>query len=307
MGPFEKSLLNPAVTSGRNANCFFQSFMHVLTRLPDEIHAQLFSDSKYQLPLHYLVENFNATYETFLPKQFNFKEIILFAKTLHPLDREYLFGPILRGTFNALVKNKVIQTEPLGLGDDDIVLAHQTVAFANSFGAELNIYMSEQEFNKARTNGMPPEIADRISMHPIEVGEAIFVLDRLPNQPKLWQLNLVYAGIHLNYTLGTPELNQQEREQVEISQTIHGAYFASAPSDLKSSPIASASTNDVLVFRMSRLFREDTLQLTITELLSKNAGFFRTLENTFLQDHRHDTPEMQHEYDKQFGLITRSK
>ena len=38
-------------------------------------------------------------------------------------------------------------------------------------------------------------------------------------------------------------------------------------------------------------------------LLSTNLGFFRKFENKFLEEHRHDDPRLQHEYDKRFGLI----
>lgn len=299
---FEQSLLNPAITSGRNANCFFQSFMHVLTRLPDKIVLQLLQDSQYKLSMQHLIENFNQAYSKLLPKPFNLKEIIELSRTLHPLDREFIFGPVLRATYNTLVKVKLIQTEPLGLGEHDIVLAHQTVAFANCFGARLSVYMTEKELNKAQTSGMPQEVADRVSKLKVEVADAIFVCDRQVDQPSIWEVNLVFAGVHLNYTHGTSELNQHEREQVIISQSTQGACFASAPLDSNSAPLFSANI-DILAFRMVKLFRQFNSSKNLTEFLSTNTGLFRKLEDGFLEEHRHDDPKIQHEYDKRFGLI----
>ena len=43
----------------------------------------------------------------------------------------------------------------------------------------------------------------------------------------------------------------------------------------------------------------------IRRLLSTNLGFFRKLENEFLEEHRHDDPSIQREYDKRFGLVLR--
>jgi hypothetical protein len=299
---FEQSLLNPSVTSGRNANCFFQAFMHVFSRLPNKIYLELFQDSQYKLSLQYFGENFNQAYSKLLPKPFTLKEIIKFSRTLHPLDRELIFGPILRATFNTLVKAKLIQTEALGLGENDIVLAHQTLAFANCFGARLTIYMSEEEFNKAQASGMPAEVVDRVSKFKVADG-AVFICDRPVDQPSLWEVNLVYGGVHLNYTHGTPERNQHERKQVIMSQSAQDACFASAPVDSSSAPLFSAKTEDILAFRMLKLFGQFSDSKKLTELLSKNAGLFRRLEDGFLEEHRHDDPKIQQEYDKRFGLI----
>lgn len=42
---------------------------------------------------------------------------------------------------------------------------------------------------------------------------------------------------------------------------------------------------------------------TMRALLSTNLGFFRKLEDKHLEEHRHDDPRLQREYDKRFGLI----
>lgn len=300
---FEESLLTPAITSGRNANCFFQSFMHVFTRLPNEIHLQLLQDPQYKLPLQFFVENFNRAHSKLFARPFDLKGIIEFSRALHPLDREIIFGPVLRTTYNTLVEAKLIQTESLGLGEDDIVLAHQTVAFANCFGACLSVYMSEEELKKAQAGGMPPEVADRVSQFKVLIGDAIFVCDREKDQPNLWELNLVFAGVHLNYTHGIPELNQHERDQVIISQSTHGACFASAPVDLSHASLFSANTEEILAFRIIKLFHQISPSKNLTEVLSTSTGIFRKLEDRFLEEHRHDDPKIQHEYDKRFGLI----
>lgn len=41
----------------------------------------------------------------------------------------------------------------------------------------------------------------------------------------------------------------------------------------------------------------------IRSLMSANLGFFRKLEDEFLEEHRHDDPRLQREYDKRFGLV----
>ena len=43
----------------------------------------------------------------------------------------------------------------------------------------------------------------------------------------------------------------------------------------------------------------------ISSLLSKNLGFFSRCENEFLEEHRHDDPSLQREYDNRFGLVLR--
>ena len=42
---------------------------------------------------------------------------------------------------------------------------------------------------------------------------------------------------------------------------------------------------------------------TMRALLSTNLGFFRKLEDKHLEEHRHDDPRLQREYDKRFGLV----
>jgi hypothetical protein len=37
--------------------------------------------------------------------------------------------------------------------------------------------------------------------------------------------------------------------------------------------------------------------------MSTKIGFFRKLEDKFLEENRHDDPRLQHEYDKRFGLV----
>ncbi len=41
----------------------------------------------------------------------------------------------------------------------------------------------------------------------------------------------------------------------------------------------------------------------LSSLLSTDLGFFRKVENEFLEEHRHDDPRLQREYDKRFGLV----
>lgn len=299
----ELSLLNPAVTSGRDANCFFQSFMHVFTLLSDDTLGELLQNKKYQKPLQHFVNTFNQSYQGFLPKKFSLKEIIQLSKSLHPLDREFIFGPVLRQTYNALVSAQLIQTEPLGYGEHDIVLAHQTIAFANCFGACLSVYMPQDEFTKAQAGNMPPEVAERILEHKVNVGSKIFYCDRSPDQPTVWTLDLVFAGIHLNYTLGSPKLNQHERDQVVIGPSTHGSHIAYNPTDQNRAPLFCANSEDILRFRMAKLFQKVNASLSLKPQWLANASLFRGSEDKFLERHRHDDPRLQQEYDKRFGLI----
>lgn len=75
------------------------------------------------------------------------------------------------------------------------------------------------------------------------------------------------------------------------------------PADRSSAPLFSAKSEDILAFRMVKLFRKVCDSKNLAELLAKNAGVFRKLEDKFLEEHRHDDPRIQHEYDNRFGLI----
>ena len=221
---FEQSLLKPAITSGRNANCFFQSFIHTLTYLPSEQRKEI--ESQYAQSVNQLVKSFNE--KANVPGKttnWSFDEIMQYSATLHPIDRECIFGPVLRDTYNALVKQDVIKTEPLGLGEKDIVYAHQTTAFSNCFGACLSVYTMSDAFEEAKEK-MPSSTSQRIALTAIDVDGKTLYCDKAEKQPTLWEINLVYAGVHLNYTLGTPELNERERSQVIISRSYLGADYA---------------------------------------------------------------------------------
>ena len=44
-------------------------------------------------------------------------------------------------------------------------------------------------------------------------------------------------------------------------------------------------------------------QGSMTKLLMQNNTLFRKLEDKHLEEHRHDDPRLQREYDKRFGLV----
>ncbi|MFN7098307.1 MAG: hypothetical protein ACK4PR_12250, partial [Gammaproteobacteria bacterium] len=55
------------------------------------------------------------------------------------------------------------------------------------------------------------------------------------------------------------------------------------------------------------LSRREELKMSaeskISDLMSSNSSFFKKLEETHLIEHRHDSPELQQEYDKRFGVV----
>ncbi len=50
---------------------------------------------------------------------------------------------------------------------------------------------------------------------------------------------------------------------------------------------------------------DNPIQRNLSAMLVANLGFFRKLEKTFLIGHRHDNPQLQQEYDQQFGLVVK--
>lgn len=273
---FYRSLRKPAITSGRDANCFFQSFMHVFTHLPKETHAKLLADERYKMVIQCLVENFNQAYNRMLPKPLNFQQIIALSKQLHPLDREHVFGSVLRATYNTLVKKGVISTPLLGLGSDVIVEAPQMFAFANCLGAYLNVYMTQKEFNKS---SIPDDVAKSIKANAMTVDDEVWVCDSRKEQPQVWELNIVYAGIHLNYTRGTIELNQKERDKVAIFISEHDAEFAGDPSNKMAASLFTASSPEIFSKRAAMLYRQIFTAPNSTDLIMKQSELFNENKN----------------------------
>lgn len=221
---FKESILKHAVASGRDANCFFQSFFHTLTYQPDPIIKAI--EANYKSAVNTFVETVNK--ELQLNPQIDFSEIIKISKSLHPLEREYIFSPLLRLSYNAMVDQGMLAGDKLALHPDAIVMQPQTIQFANAFGAKISAYMDQKQFNT-----MPTDIAEQIKATRFDIGDEIYYCDCPASQNlakgKFFDLNLVYADKHLNYTLGDTKLNEEQLRQVTVSHTTNGGVFATSP------------------------------------------------------------------------------
>src|SRR5262249_43727995 len=101
---FKQSIVEHAVASGRDANCFFQSFFHTLTSQPADVINEI--KIKYPDSIKALVDTFNT--QLSLEPLVDFDKIIDISKKLHPLERECVFGPILRHTYNTMLKRELL-------------------------------------------------------------------------------------------------------------------------------------------------------------------------------------------------------
>ncbi|MBI5447602.1 MAG: hypothetical protein HY939_02600, partial [Gammaproteobacteria bacterium] len=108
---FGESIVNHAIASGRDANCFFQSFFHTLTQQPPPVFKAI--ECHYKQVVDVFVETFNKTLCLEPPAKFD--EIIAISTSLHPLERECVFGPILRFTYNAMIDKGLLAGSKLEL------------------------------------------------------------------------------------------------------------------------------------------------------------------------------------------------
>lgn len=215
---FELSIVDHAVASGRDANCFFQSFFHTLTSLPQHILEQV--QRGHPNSIQAFVDTFNNLLS--LEPHVSFHKIIEMSQSMHPLERECVLGPILRQTYNTMVDRGLLAGNKLQIHPDAIVLQPQIVGFANAFGAEISAYMSQEQLELSIEDGMPSDVAERIRETRFEIEDRVFYRDCSPDQRinhKCFAVNLVYADNHLNYTLGTRALNKEHRDQVVTQRT----------------------------------------------------------------------------------------
>lgn len=252
---FTRSLKYHAVTSGRDANCFFQSFMHTLSAQPDEVILNV--SKKRPEATRALEKSFQEALQ--LTRPLPLLEIIAMSRKLHPLERESVFGPVLRKAYNRLVEEGHIHTPPLGYKPDDIVLANQTLSFANAFGVRLHVYMNEEEFAKARKFGMSDDVARRIQANRHAAGSKVFFedcsSDAIPADNALFDLHLVYVVVnqneqHLNYTLGSCVKNAAHISKVNTSRSPgqDGCYATSAL-DPAEAPLANPGVDTATLMR----------------------------------------------------------
>lgn len=251
---FNLSIVNHAVASGRDANCFFQSFIHTLTNQESSILEAI--QTKYPDSIKAFVDTFNNQLN--LNPTIDFTKIIEISRSLHPLERETVFGPILRHTYNTMIDRNLLQGSKLKHHPDAIVFQPQTIAFANAFGSEIKAYMSEEQLELSIKDGMPQDIAVRIKLTGFEINDRVFYCDNAPQSfqnGKLFDLNLVYADKHLNYTLGSSQKNNEQLSQVTTKRTdTKDGIFAIGPASGTNAPLAEHLTFGEIVTGLCKRF-----------------------------------------------------
>ena len=147
-----ESLTKTAYTTGAGANCFFQGFIHTLcVQAPEVI------DSMSAFPgSQKLIEIFNREIPEIKVK--NMKELLIVANAMHPLERELVFGPLMRMTLNELnLKGPEPESTPLKLEESSIIFPPHAIAFSHAFGFAFNEYT---HINDAE--GMPGHLKNDI-------------------------------------------------------------------------------------------------------------------------------------------------
>ncbi|MCA0402502.1 MAG: hypothetical protein LCH30_01760 [Proteobacteria bacterium] len=169
-----ESLKNTAFTTGAGANCFFQGFIHTLcyTQEPDAIDKM----SKF-LGSKTLLEIFNQKVPEL--KVTNINDLILLAKAMHPLERELIFGPLMRDTLNKLALEDS-NGKPLTLDTGSIIFPPHAIAFAHAFGFSYDEYTHIND-----SEGMPIE-----ELKPVMVGDYYLVRHSLENNAATLVLRL---------------------------------------------------------------------------------------------------------------------
>lgn len=279
---FKYSIVNHAVASGRDANCFFQCFIHTLTSQSPESLKEI--KIKYADSIKAFVDTFNS--KLFIDLPVDFDSIIDISKKLHPLERESVFGPILRHTYNAMIGQKLLSGRSLPIDPEAIVLQPETVRFANAFGAEIRAYMNQEEFS-ASSKGMPNDVMSRIQSTEFKIGSKNFYCDHTPSQnlknSKIFNLDIVYAETHLNYTLGDSNLNNEHRRQViTTKQTERGGIYATAATQESDAPLAKIDLgfSDIANRLCERFNLKQVKQSETKETLSETEKKDRTHANT---------------------------
>jgi len=151
------SLNHTALTTGAGANCFFQGFIHTLCYLHDSKIVE--SMNKYPGTAK-LIEVFNRK----VPgcEVSNIKDLITLASAMHPLERELIFGPVMRDTLNEL-NLKGPSGESLSLEKDSIIYPPHAIAFVHAFGFSFDEYTHK---NDSESMNMPIK-----ELQPAQVGD----------------------------------------------------------------------------------------------------------------------------------------
>ena len=174
------SLHNTAYTTGAGANCYFQAFIHTLCAQNDDVIKKLDA-----LPsTKHMIDEFNETVQGIHVD--NMIELISVARAMHPLEREVIFGTVMRNTFNRL-EFQDSDGNMLALSEGAIVNPKHTIPFAHAFGFSLDVYTLSSE-----AEGMPGEL----KTDPLIVGDVMFYREHHPLTDNIGELILRLKSRH---------------------------------------------------------------------------------------------------------------
>lgn len=147
-----ESLTKTAYTTGAGKNCFFQGFIHTLCVQDPEVIERMSEFPGSQK----LIEIFNREVPEI--KVNSMKDLLIVANAMHPLERELVFGPLMRMTLNELnLKSPGPESTPLKLEESSIIFPPHAIAFSHAFGFSFNEYT---HINDA--GDMPPHLKNDI-------------------------------------------------------------------------------------------------------------------------------------------------
>lgn len=147
-----ESLEKTAYTTGAGANCFFQAFIHTLCAQDPEV---IDSMSEFPGPGK-LIEVFNREVPEIAVNNMN--DLLVVANAMHPLERELIFGHLMRVTLNELdLKSPEPELMPLKLKEGSIIFPPHAIAFSHAFGFSFDEYTHTSE-----AEGMPAHLKNDI-------------------------------------------------------------------------------------------------------------------------------------------------
>lgn len=229
-----ESLTKTAYTTGAGANCFFQGFIHTLCIQDPEV-----VDSMSKFPgSQKLIEIFNREVPEIKVK--DMKELLIVANAMHPLERELVFGPLMRMTLNELnLKGPEPELTPLKLEESSIIFPPHAIAFSHAFGFSFNEYT---HINDAE--GMPEHLKKDILG-----GQFYRVQNHL--EGNVGTVSLRLKNCHFEVGGLTPE--QVEAHQSKIQPKVleadpsrpeqHGARYYEQPSPESDCAVKDANVN----------------------------------------------------------------
>ncbi|RDI36647.1 hypothetical protein [Aquicella lusitana] len=192
-----ESLERTAYTTGAGANCFFQGFIHTLCVQPPEVIENM---SKFPGP-HKLIEVFNREAPEIEVK--SMKDLLVIANAMHPLEREIIFGHLMRMTLNELdLKSPTPESTPLKLEKESIIFPPHAIAFSHAFGFSYDEYTHIDE-----AKDMPAHLKNDI------VGNKFYRV-RYPLEGSVGTISLRLKSCHFEVGGLTPD--QVENHQKKI-------------------------------------------------------------------------------------------